>query len=136
MVDAIQHKALRIALRALSCTPRALLEEEASILPLDLCRNQQSLNFRARAKSRHGSNPVNKLVGTGTFIKGVALPFGASIRTLVEDAGLNKVPVANLRPSKAPPWTLGPIAVDLSLSNKITKTDLPHLIKSETLSYR
>ncbi|KAH3823461.1 hypothetical protein DPMN_125262 [Dreissena polymorpha] len=92
MVDAIQHKALRIALRALSCTPGALLEEEAGILPLDLRRNQQSLNFLARAKSRHGSNPVNKLVGTDTFIKGrllkrkhVALPVDASIWTLVED---------------------------------------------------
>ena len=115
MVDAIQHKALRIALRALNCTPGALLEEEAGVLPLDLRRKQQSLNFWARVKSRHGSNPVNKLVGTGTFIKGkilkrkhVALPFGASIRTLVEDAGLDKVHVADLRPSKAPPldaWT-------------------------------
>ncbi|KAH3861735.1 hypothetical protein DPMN_024669 [Dreissena polymorpha] len=99
MVDAIQHKALRIALRAQSCTPGALLEEEAGILLLDLRRNQQSLNFWARAKSRHGSNLVNKLVGTGTFIKGikrkrkhVALPFDESIRTLVEDAGLDKVP--------------------------------------------
>ncbi|KAH3817988.1 hypothetical protein DPMN_119573 [Dreissena polymorpha] len=110
MVDAIQHKALRIALRALNCTPGALLEEEAGVLPLGLRRKQQSLNFWARAKSRPGSNPVNKLVGTGTFIKGkilkrkhVALPFGASIRTLVEDAGLDKVHVADLRPSKAPP---------------------------------
>ncbi|KAH3876297.1 hypothetical protein DPMN_000136 [Dreissena polymorpha] len=92
------------------CTPGALLEEEAGMLPLDLRRKQQSLNFWARAKSRHGSNPVNKLVGTGTFIKGkilkrkhVALPFGASIRTVVEDAGLDKVPVADLRPSKPPP---------------------------------
>ena len=115
-VDAIQHKALRIALRALNCTSGALLEEEAGMLPLDLRRKQQSLNFWARAKSWHGSNPVNKLVGTGTFIKGkilkrkhVALPFGASIRTLVEDAGLDKVHVADMRPSKAPPpldaWT-------------------------------
>ncbi|KAH3882340.1 hypothetical protein DPMN_006275 [Dreissena polymorpha] len=69
MVDAIQHKALRIALKALNCSPGALLEEEASVLPLDLRRKQQSLNFWARAKSRHGTNPVNKLVGTGTFIK-------------------------------------------------------------------
>ncbi|KAH3791436.1 hypothetical protein DPMN_144922 [Dreissena polymorpha] len=116
MVDAIQHKALKIALRALNCTPGALLEEEAGVLPLDLRRKQQSLNFWTRAKSRHGSNPVNKLVGTGTFIKGkilkrkhVALPFGAIIRTLDEDAGLDKVPVADLRPSKTPPpsdaWT-------------------------------
>ncbi|KAH3859922.1 hypothetical protein DPMN_102743 [Dreissena polymorpha] len=44
MVDAIQHKALRIALRALNCTPGALLEEEAGMLPLDLRRKQQSLN--------------------------------------------------------------------------------------------
>ncbi|KAH3851386.1 hypothetical protein DPMN_093866 [Dreissena polymorpha] len=73
MVDAIQHKDLRIALRALNCTPGALLEEEAGVLPLDLRRKQQSLNFWARAKSRHGSNPVNKLVGTGTFIKGKIL---------------------------------------------------------------
>ncbi|KAH3782431.1 hypothetical protein DPMN_160346 [Dreissena polymorpha] len=138
MVDAIQHKALRIALRSLNCTTGALLEEEAGMLPLDLRRKQQSLNFWARAKSRHGSYPVNKLVGTGTFIKGkilkrkhVALPFW----TLVEDAGLDKVPVADLRPSKTPPpLTLGPIDVDLSLSNKITKTDLPQLIKSEALS--
>ncbi|KAH3734106.1 hypothetical protein DPMN_040546 [Dreissena polymorpha] len=80
------------------------------MLPLALHRKQQSLNFCARAKSRHGSNPVNRLVGTGTFIKGkilkrkhVAIPFGASIRTLVEDAGLDKVPVADLRPSKTTP---------------------------------
>ncbi|KAH3855630.1 hypothetical protein DPMN_098200 [Dreissena polymorpha] len=110
MVDAIQHKALRIALRALNCTPGALLEEEAGMLPIGLRRKQQSLNFWARANSRHGSNPVNKLFGTGTFIKGkirkrknVALPFGASIRTLGEDAGLDKVPVADLRPSNPPP---------------------------------
>ncbi|KAH3770220.1 hypothetical protein DPMN_171504 [Dreissena polymorpha] len=125
MVDTIQHKALRIALRALNCTPGALLEKEAGVLPLDLRRKQQSLNCWARAKSRHCSNPGNKLVGTGTFIKGkilkrkhVALPFG--------DAGLDKV--------HTPTWTLGPIDVDLSLSNKITKTDLPQLIKSEALS--
>ncbi|KAH3778951.1 hypothetical protein DPMN_180430 [Dreissena polymorpha] len=36
-------------------------------------RKQQSLNFWVRVKSRHGSNPVNKLVGTGTFIKGKKL---------------------------------------------------------------
>ncbi|KAH3751012.1 hypothetical protein DPMN_185553 [Dreissena polymorpha] len=70
MVDAIQPKALRIALRALNCTPCALLEEEAS---LDSPKKQQSLNFWARAKSRHGSNPVNKHVVTGTFIKGKIL---------------------------------------------------------------
>ncbi|KAH3880680.1 hypothetical protein DPMN_004602 [Dreissena polymorpha] len=115
MVDAIQYKALRIAMRALNCTPGALLEEEAGMLHLDLRRKQQSLNIWARAKSWHGLNPVNKLVRTGTFIKGkilegkhVTLPFGASIRTLVEDAGLDKVPVKDLRPSKTPPldaWT-------------------------------
>ncbi|KAH3864330.1 hypothetical protein DPMN_027347 [Dreissena polymorpha] len=79
------------------------------MLPLDLRRNQQSVNYWARAKSRHGSNPVNKHVGTGTFIKAkilkrkhIALPFGASIKTHIEGAGLNKVPVADLRPSKTP----------------------------------
>ncbi|KAH3817774.1 hypothetical protein DPMN_119329 [Dreissena polymorpha] len=113
MVDAIQRKAL---LRVLICTPGALLEEEAGMLPLDLRREQKSLNFWARAKSRHGSYPVNKLVGTGTFIKGkilkrkhVALPFGASIKTLVEDASLNKVPVADLSPSIPPPGRLDPL---------------------------
>ncbi|KAH3741160.1 hypothetical protein DPMN_047880 [Dreissena polymorpha] len=86
------------------------------MLPIHLRRKQQSLNFWARAKSRHGSNPVNKLVRTGSFIKGkilkrkhVALPFGASIKTLVEDAGLDKVPVADLRPSKTPPVRLDPL---------------------------
>ncbi|KAH3784294.1 hypothetical protein DPMN_162248 [Dreissena polymorpha] len=80
------------------------------MLPLDLRGNQQSLNYWARAKSRHCSNPVKKLVVTCTFIKGkilkrkhIALTFGASIKTLVEDAGLDKVPVTYLRPSKPPP---------------------------------
>ncbi|KAH3870417.1 hypothetical protein DPMN_033603 [Dreissena polymorpha] len=74
------------------------------MLPLDLRRKQQSLNFWARAKSRHGSNPVNKLVGTGTFIKGKII----SIKTLVEDAGQDKVPVADLRPSN-PAGRLDPL---------------------------
>ncbi|KAH3890562.1 hypothetical protein DPMN_014647 [Dreissena polymorpha] len=87
MVDAIQHKALRIALRALNCTPGALLEEEAGVLPLDLRRKQQSLNFWARAKPRHGSNPVNKLVGTGTFIKGKYLSVIMSPYLLVRVLG-------------------------------------------------
>ncbi|KAH3737363.1 hypothetical protein DPMN_043946 [Dreissena polymorpha] len=41
--------ALRIALSALNYTPGALLEEEAGMLPLDLRRKQQSINFWARA---------------------------------------------------------------------------------------
>ena len=62
LLDSIQNKALRIALRALTCTPIQLLEEEAGILPLKLRREQQTLNYWARFQSRHGANPVSKII--------------------------------------------------------------------------
>ncbi|KAH3864304.1 hypothetical protein DPMN_027320 [Dreissena polymorpha] len=68
MVDAIEHKALRVALRALNCTPGALLEEEAGVLPLELRRKQQSLNFWARAKSRHCSIYRSKTPAAGAVL--------------------------------------------------------------------
>ncbi|XP_052778558.1 uncharacterized protein LOC128216002 [Mya arenaria] len=142
ILENIQNKALRIALRALPCTPACMLEEEAGILPLALRRRQQIINFWARVQSRKIGNPVSDLFGTGFFIKAKydkgkhrAMPFGAYTQSIVEEAGLKDVSVADLRPSKVPPWTLQDPSVDIYISKKLTKSDLPHLVKAETLSY-
>ncbi|KAH3880174.1 hypothetical protein DPMN_004086 [Dreissena polymorpha] len=95
MVDAIQHKALRIALRALNCTPGALLEEEAGVLPLDLRRKQQSLNFWARLSLGMVQTPLTNLSGLAPSSRGKYLSVSMSPYLLVRVLGpWMKMPVS------------------------------------------
>lgn len=134
-LDIVQNKALRLALGALHSTPGYLLEVEAGVPPLNIRRMEQTVKYWARVQTRHDGNPVNAILGTGYFIKSCfknpVLPFGAQAQELAEACGLKGVQVADFRPGQVPPWTLSDPDIDTTLSEKIKKSDLPHLIKSE-----
>lgn len=134
-LDRIQNTALRIALRALSTTPAYMLEIEAGITPLGIRRQEQCVKYWARAQTRKDDNPVNAIFGTGYYCKSrfrdKPLPFGANVQELVAGFGLEGVQVADFRPDLAPPWTLLDPVIDISLSEKVKKSDLAHLARSE-----
>ncbi len=64
-LDVIQGKALRLALRALPCTPLSVLCVEAGVAPLHIRREEQSLRYWARVGTRAGKRiPWDTLVSS------------------------------------------------------------------------
>ena len=130
-LSTVQHKALVIALRALPNTPLDILEQEAGIEPLNLRREEQSLKYLARVKSRP-CNPVNAIIGADFFVKArykkAKLPFGAQVQQLAEEYRVHECNVADLRPRLESPWMLAPPVVDMSLSLRFNKNDHPPTI--------
>ncbi|XP_045185798.2 uncharacterized protein LOC123543796 [Mercenaria mercenaria] len=100
---------------------------------------EQTLKYWTRIKAYKTNNPVHSLLGTGYFarskLKNYSLPFGAHSQELAKNCGLKDVRVAEHRPSLVPPWTLKLPDVDISLTEKVNKSDLPEFANTETKIY-
>ena len=98
------------------------------------------LHFPVR--SRNLSNPVRQILGTGYAVKAKyqgkrhqVIPCGAYLQDIAEAAGLGDTKVVELGPPEAPPWTVRDPSVDICISEIITKSDLPYLVKSAAQSH-
>ncbi|XP_060578916.1 uncharacterized protein LOC132735901, partial [Ruditapes philippinarum] len=135
-LDTVQNTALRLALGALYSTPARDLEMEAGIVPLSIRRKSQTLKYYTRVRASAADNPVRGLLGKGHYklnrFKDPALPFGAATQDLAEDCGIKDSNIVEKRPMEVPPWTLTLPEVDITLQEKVNKSDLPHLANTET----
>jgi ribonuclease HI len=135
-LDSIQYKALKIALGAISGTSLAALQAETGELPLDLRREQLTLNYWARTHnqlvSRTWETPLTRrhLILTK---KHHAKPFGLRVKELVEEYKCQDLkPVCKTEDSPAP-WQLKPPFVDTSLTHLVDKNENPTQAKALAL---
>ncbi|XP_060600088.1 uncharacterized protein LOC132753616 [Ruditapes philippinarum] len=112
------------------------LEVEAGIVPLSIRRKSQTLKYYTRVRASAADNPVRGLLGKGHYtlnrFKDPVLPFGAATQDLAEDCGIKDSNIVEKRPMEVPPWTLTLPEVDITLQEKVNKSDLPHLANTET----
>jgi hypothetical protein len=75
-------------------------------------------------------------MGSGHYIlnrfKDPVLPFGAVTQDLAEDCGIKDSNIVEKRPMEVPPWTLTLPEVNITLQQKVIKSDLQHLANTET----
>ena len=130
-LDAIQHRALRIACGAFCSTSAAALQVETGEMPLELRRNQQQLNYALKIEvtQNHPAKSIlvrERLAITHKYNENNK-PFYCKVKDFFDNVDIR---LEAPRLSTTPPWHLKAPKIDKSLTLEVSKKDAPEILKS------
>lgn len=140
-LDRIQSKALRICTGAYCTTPTSALQVECSEMPLHLRRQQVSLKYFLKMKTKNKHHAVTEIVNDCVeyvmcdWTHG-KLPFGLNIQRLADQHGIyNCNPVDPSAPPATPPWVLLKPGLNSELNLIVNKRMDQNIIKVITQDF-
>ena len=139
-LESVQYQALKLVTGAATGTSHHALLVETGELPLNLRREQLILNYWNRC-----SNPLVKRTWTTKLHQQTRahalkhpnkMPGGLKVQSLRTKYKLTDVesPGPTLTPDSVPPWTLETPHVDTTLTQEVSKSENPLLLRSIALS--
>jgi len=128
--DAIQYQALKIATGALYGTSLVALQAETGELPLDLRREQLTLNYWSRTKNPLVCKTWESVQSfskrnLALFKKKYQKPFGLRVKELITEHQCTDLKTADQADKTPAPWQLQIPSVDTSLTWEANKDQNP-----------
>ena len=130
-LDAIQHRALRIACRAFCTTSISAMQIETGEMPLQYRRHQQELNYALTLNKADG-NPTRSILQRDRLALSHKYtddnkPFYCRVKDFLD---LQKdVNYECPRPFEIPQWHLPSVTIDKSLTLEVSKKENPEILK-------
>jgi hypothetical protein len=128
-LDRVQNAALRTCLGAFRTSPVSSLHVEAGELPLELRRQQLSLQYISKLRSNPRNPTFSCVFGTASNCLFEARPhiiptLGIRMHQSVLDSGINLNSIARISTPYIPPWSLKPACFEFSLHLLGNKSDV------------